>query len=344
MRSQRTIRLNSSPSIPIRTLRASILRDVSRSFYLSLRLLPLQLRDPISLAYLLARTTDTIADTAEIDVALRLERLRELAGLIQSDSGTASADSFGSFASLQKNAAERTLIEGLSGCLMWLHSLPQEDREDIQKVLAKITEGQTLDVRRFQNPAQVTALETAADLDRYTYLVAGSVGEFWTNICYRRLPSCSAQPRDAMLRWGIEYGKGLQLVNILRDAGEDLRAGRCYLPEEELRVIGLAPSDLQNDSVRADPVLSTWRERAERGIAAGIEYACAIGPRRVRLATVIPALIGTRTLALLRDAGSKVFTTRVKVERTEVRSIVLTLVAKLASPATIRAMHKTLSS
>ncbi len=37
-----------------------------------------------------------------------------------------------------------------------------------------------------------------------------------------------------MLDHGKRYGKGLQLINILRDAGSDLRAGRCYFPNEEL--------------------------------------------------------------------------------------------------------------
>ena len=39
---------------------------VSRSFYLSISILPKPLRDPVALGYLLARASDTIADTAEL--------------------------------------------------------------------------------------------------------------------------------------------------------------------------------------------------------------------------------------------------------------------------------------
>src|SRR5215475_6905354 len=60
-------------------LRTIILRSVSRSFYLSIRLLPQQLREPIGLAYLLARTTDTVADTTRIPRTLRMESLKMLA-------------------------------------------------------------------------------------------------------------------------------------------------------------------------------------------------------------------------------------------------------------------------
>lgn len=336
--------MNALAQFRIRQLRGSILRGVSRSFYLSIRLLPVPGRDPISLAYLLARATDTIADTAEIDASLRSERLRDLAALIQRDLDPAAAASLRSFAALQKNDAERILIEKLPRCLEWLQSLPVDDRDDIREVLARINEGQRLDVARFRNPSQLAALETAADLKRYTYLVAGCVGEFWTNVCFRHLPDFTSESRETMLQRGVAYGKALQLVNILRDAGTDLRVGRCYLPAEELRTLGLALADLKRDPARAEPLTQAWRVRAEKGIGDGIEYACAIAPRRVRFATVLPALIAARTLALLRDAGAAAFEKKIKVPRAEVRRILINTTATLASPRSIREQFRRLSA
>ena len=130
----------------------------------------------------------------------------------------------------QEDEAERRLIEALPGCLAWLESTPVADRDEIREVLVRINEGQILDVRRFANPAQVTALATAADLDRYTYLVAGCVGEFWTRACFRHLSRFSERSRQEMLSLGKDYGQGLQLVNILRDAGTDLRKGHVMSP------------------------------------------------------------------------------------------------------------------
>jgi farnesyl-diphosphate farnesyltransferase len=83
------------------------------------------------------------------------------------------------------------------------------------------------------------------------------------------------------------------------------------------------------------PVIERWRENAERGVEAGIEYACAIRNRRVRFATALPALIGARTLALIREAGPAAFERRVKVSRGEVRKIILS--SAFASPRSIRA-------
>lgn len=326
----------------IHSLRGPILRSVSRSFYLSIRLLPTKLRDPIALAYLLARATDTIADTAEISAAVRTAELAKLAASIQGTTPS-SPDSLEGFAALQKDEAERALIVAVPDCLRWLASLSESDRADVRDVLAKISEGQTLDVQRFADPGQVAALQTAADLDRYTYLVAGAVGEFWTRVCFRHLPRFSTQPEERMCSWSIEYGKGLQLINILRDLGADLRAGRCYLPADELAASGTSPAEILSAPRGAEPVLRYWEKRAEAGIAAGIEYSCAIKPVRLRFATVLPALLGARTLALLRHAGSSTVERKIKIKRAEVKRIMLQMAFSLTSPAAIRKAHQQLS-
>src|SRR5207249_3779635 len=210
----------SAVSLP--DLRGSILASVSRSFYLSIRLLPKKLRDPVSLGYLLARASDTIADTTELPIELRTEKLRLLARGIQGEAlGDAIVDLSTSLAPLQKNKDERALIESLQPCLDWLEQSDVLDREDIRAALEQINRGQILDLERFRNPKQIVALETAAALDEYTYLVAGSAGEFWTRLCLRHLPKFATRSEDEMLRMAKQYGMGLQLINILRDTGDD---------------------------------------------------------------------------------------------------------------------------
>lgn len=317
-------------------LRGPILRSVSRSFYLSLRILPAPLRDPLSLAYLLARTTDTIADTAEAPVALRVESLRNLADAIQGNAPTATAAGIrASFGPFQNNMAERALIDALPATLEWLDLLDDRDRHEVRNVLQKINQGQMLDLERFGGGGGIQSLPAASDLDEYTYLVAGCVGEFWTRVCFAHVADFSDRAESEMLELGMKYGKGLQLINVLRDAGSDLRAGRCYLPAEELHSLGLKPEEILANPGRAEPVIRRWREKAESAMAAGLDYACAIRSRRVRFATALPALIGARTLALLRGAGAEVFERRVKVSRAEIRRMMLS--TALASPPSLRA-------
>jgi farnesyl-diphosphate farnesyltransferase len=316
-------------------LRGPVLRSVSRSFYLSLRILPRPLRDPLSLAYLLARATDTIADTPEPPAELRAGALHDLAQAIQGAAPQETAARLrDSFSALQRDEPERALIQHLPDLLDWLDELEAGDRVEVRNVLEKITRGQTLDLERFGGGGAIRALPTAAELDEYTYLVAGCVGEFWTRMCFAHVANFSERPEAEMRALGIQYGQGLQLINILRDAGDDLRHGRCYLPAEELQSLGIAPGEILRDAARVAPILGRWRGKAERGIEAGIDYACAIRNRRVRFATVLPALIGARTLALLREAGSQVFERKVKAQRSEVR--ILMVASALASPRALR--------
>ena len=261
-----------------------------------------------------------------------METLKLLSNGVQ---GTASrdvvAELIASFVSLQINASERQLLESLPDSLARLEGTEHADRNDIRVVLEKITCGQMLDLQRFDNPQEIHALSSAADLDEYTYLVAGCVGEFWTRLCFRHVPQFSSRTEDEMLALGKRYGMALQLINVLRDAGSDLRAGRCYFPEHELGTVYLTPSQILSKPENFQPVYRTWLEKAEAGLTSGMEYSRAIKNRRVRAATVLPALIGARTLALLDAAGAAALQRTVKLPRREVRTMILSLGLSVAS-------------
>lgn len=261
-----------------------------------------------------------------------MESLKLLSNGIQ---GTASRDVVAellrSFVSLQENASEQRLLEALPDSLACLETTEHADRNDIRIVLDKITRGQMLDLQRFDNSQEIRALSTAADLDEYTYLVAGCVGEFWTRLCFRHVRQFASRSEDEMLALGRRYGMALQLINVLRDAGSDLRAGRCYFPENELNAAHLMPSQIVSEPERFQPIYQTWLEKAKTGLVFGMEYSRAINNRRVRAATVLPALIGARTLALLDAAGPAALQRAVKIPRREVRAMILSLAMTIVS-------------
>jgi farnesyl-diphosphate farnesyltransferase len=320
-------------------LQTALLRSVSRSFYLSIRFLPAQLRESIALAYLLARATDSVTDTTGISGLVRIETLKMLSNGIQ---GKASrdvvVDLIASFVPLQANESEQRLLESLPDCLAWLEQMEQADHTDIRVLLEKITRGQMLDLQRFDNPQEICALSTAADLDEYTYLVAGCVGEFWTRLCFRHVRNFASLSEDEMLALGKCYGMALQLINVLRDAGSDLRAGRCYFPEYELSAAHLIASQILSEPERFEPIYRTWLDKASAGLQCGMQYSRAIENRRVRAATVLPALIGARTLFLLHKTGAAALQRTVKVARREVRAMILSLAITFASRRSIDVM------
>ncbi len=312
---------------PTAQLLTSLLRDVSRSFYLTLRILPGAIRKQIGLAYLLARTTDTIADTELVPLEKRLGALAAFRARIAGCS--AEPLEFSSLASRQGSSAEGLLLEKSELALAELSRLDPADRDLVRRVLEIITSGQELDLRHFEgaSSSRIIALKTDEELDDYTYRVAGCVGEFWTRICRAHLFPKAALDESRLVSDGTRFGKGLQLVNILRDIPEDLRHGRCYLPSERLGPLRLAPADLldaKNES-RVRPLYNEYLSLAEEHLKCGWVYTNNLprGCFRVRLACAWPILIGFETLGLLRRNPVLGTTTPVKISRRRVKQLML---------------------
>ncbi len=322
-----------------------LLRGVSRSFYLSIRLLPRALRAPIAVGYLLARATDTVADTTAVPQAQRQTLLTLLLQAIETPGADLSAlqSQLQDFAQQQTDPHERALMHALPACLPLLQSLPAADQASVRWVLRPITQGQTLDVCRFGLAqtalSSVQALTTEAELTDYTWQVAGCVGEFWTELCARHLRDFAKRPTHEMRELGRQYGMGLQRLNILRDAGADLAQGRCYLPTERLAPLGLTPTSLAQAALRHDapalsqlaPLWSEYLQNTQAQLTAGLHYSCALTSRRLRLASVLPALIGARTLALLAQAGPQALAGSgqpIKMPRQEVRGLLWRLLLR----------------
>jgi farnesyl-diphosphate farnesyltransferase len=322
---------------------ADLLRATSRSFYLTLRVLPAAVRPQIGLAYLLARTTDTIADTELVPRALRLHALQILRERILGQ--RAEPGNFSELARQQGSPAEKMLLEKVEDSLALLKTLSPEDLKLVRHVLAIITSGQELDLRRFGNPGmteshptvqKIVPLETAAELDDYTYRVAGCVGEFWTKICRAHLFPKARLDEKQLLIDGIRLGKGLQLVNILRDLPADLKNGRCYLPSDKLEATGLIPETLLSpaNETKFRALYHHYLDKAESHLAAGWTYTNTLpfSQVRVRLACAWPILFGMKTIQRLRTVNAAQLREGVKISRGEVRGILLSSVASYPFP------------
>jgi farnesyl-diphosphate farnesyltransferase len=307
-------------------LLGDLLRQVSRSFYLSLAILPRPLREPLGLAYLLARAADTVADTRLI---ARPERIGHLDTLRHAYAGGADgvAGVAAACARHQAHAPERRLLERVDAVLAAVAALPATDQARVRAVLTTITDGMLFDLARFpgEDARGLAALQTLDDLDRYTYLVAGCVGEFWTDLHLAHRPRLAGWDAAAMRATGVRFGKALQMTNVLRDVPSDLAQGRCYLPAQELAVLGLVPADLLTPAgaARARPLLARLLAVALGHYDAAWHYTLAI-PRlewRMRLACAWPLLIGQATLEALAAHPNPLAAPPVKIPRRAVRAI-----------------------
>lgn len=184
---------------------AQEVRSAAANFYYAFRLLPRRKRDALHAVYQFCRTADDIADGAgsAAERRARLEQFRStlaatLAGAPPDPSWLVLWDAARSF-----GLEPQHLNEVIDGCL-----------------------------------ADCSALElvTTADLERYCYGVAGSVGLLSATIFGYTDP--------AVPPLAVRLGLAMQLTNILRDLREDAERGRCYLPREELKRFGCEPADL----------------------------------------------------------------------------------------------------
>jgi farnesyl-diphosphate farnesyltransferase len=290
-------------------LLASVLPGVSRSFALSLRVLPASLRAPFGITYLLARAADTLADTRALPPAARRRHVEHVRRALDEGADAALSELAGLVA-IDQAPAERALLARLPEVVAAHRALPAADRQRCRAVLLTLT-GAMLDaLDRFppETAGRVEPLDTRADLDRYTYGNAGCVGEFWTDMVMAHRPRCAAWDAGRMRARGVRFGQGLQLTNVLRDLPRDLRLGRCYLPRTELAALGLAPADLLEPAAagRLRPLLVALVRDALAGLDEGLRYTLAVPRReaRVRLACAWPLLIGLSTLARLTRADN----------------------------------------
>lgn len=324
-------------------LGGTLLESVSRSFYLTIKLLPEALRVPISLGYLLARTSDSIADAAVAAPAeSRLEHLRAFAEMIKYGADTESLNKLrkeiGS--RLPAESDEHKLLEAAPRVLAWLESLPRADQWELRRVLGRITHGQELDLSRFGDGGTLKALASRQELLDYTYFVAGSVGEFWTQCCAHHLGAkfTTSSPKE-MLPLGRRYGQGLQLINILRDLPEDLAAGRCYLPLDELTAAGLTPDDLLTNPAKARALVAKWRAEAVACLDDGWKYVQGVREWKLRYPVALPILIGLDTLALVAANPPLEHKTKVKVKRSATAGTLLKAKLGVISQAWLDGMY-----
>lgn len=270
-----------------------ILRRTARSFALTLRFLPAGMQSEASLAYLIARGTDTIADVACEDggksaaAALRA---------FQSSLGSAAVPAYdaSAWARCSKDPGEQHLLALMPELWRRMQSLEASSRDRMRGVIGSIIEGQIFDVERF-GPDRPPL--TPDERSRYIYLVAGSVGEYLTDLCSARTRNFSKDGLPAMRRRARSYGEALQLVNIIRDRRMDSALGRVYLAEREM-----------GDAAKA----------ARAGLVQGVDFCAALRSGRLRYALILPALLGFRTLALSESMSGDLLAP-VKVPRRELR-------------------------
>ena len=308
-----------------------LLKGVSRSFYLTLTVVPRSMRRPLGVGYLLARAADTLADTAIVPPADRLACLERFRAELDAPTPAGLAAIAGALTGPAQQPAERDLLARLPECFAALSELAPEDQDRLRRLLRILIEGMRRDLDTFGGPPagrsnRIVALDTRDDLDLYTYMAAGCVGEYWTDTAMAHRASLRAWDGAAMRRKGLRFGQALQMTNVLRDLAHDLDGGRCYLPRRDLLAFGLRPEEVRDPRAlaRVRPLLRSLVQLTLAHYAEAWTYLTLIPASevRLRLACAWPLFIGLATLDAVQRAPNLLDPqVTVKISRSDVYRI-----------------------
>ena len=215
----------------------AILSSVSRTFALTIPLLPSAIEKVVGNTYLLCRIVDTIEDAADLLPETKQHlSLLFLDAVLEKSLVASFVEPCLKALSDYGNHDELDLIAHTPTVLRILHTCSKEDQEAVSRCVSIMSEGMS----RFHGKQTVAGLKDLNEFERYCYVVAGVVGELLTTIFRNHSPrfAKNIQGQEAL---AIAFGQALQMTNILKDSPEDRARGVSWMPadmrqEELLRI------------------------------------------------------------------------------------------------------------
>lgn len=206
----------------------AILDSVSRTFALTIPLLPAPIEKVVGNTYLLCRIIDTIEDAAELD----LEAKSQLSMLfLDAVLGNVPVAAFVTpcLEALKQypNHDEIDLIAHTPTVLRILHTCPLSDQAAVGRCVSIMSEG----MLRFHAKQSKDGLRDMQEFETYCYVVAGVVGELLTTIFSSYSPAFAKkiQGHESL---AIAFGQALQMTNILKDSVADRDRGVSWKPSQ----------------------------------------------------------------------------------------------------------------
>jgi farnesyl-diphosphate farnesyltransferase len=314
-----------------------ILPGVSRTFAISIKLLPGELGRAVLSAYLLCRIADTVEDDQSMtadDKAALLDAL-----LAAFDDATASEAYPAAAAAVQGDATHVRLVQHTHLVFRLWRDLPAASAAAVRTWVEEMGRGMRAFVLRYPRGIRIATLE---EYREYCYYVAGTVGYMLTDLWRANSAAITPSIRDALWTRARDFGEALQTVNILKDVAVDAeRENSIYVPDALLREHGSSHATLLDPAFETanHTALTELIALAWTNLDAARDYVLLI-PRRslpLRLFCILPLLFAyatlrdlTRSRAMLRRGGT------VKISRREVRTLMIAGITLAGSNAGIR--------
>ncbi len=219
--------LSENPSTDLAYQKA-ILGSVSRTFALTIPLLPPIIEKVVGNTYLLCRIVDTIEDAADLNPQTKqhlsqlfLDAVLEKVPVESFVEPCLKAlDHYG-------NQDELDLIAHTPTVLRILHTCSKDDQAAVSRCVSIMSEGMSF----FHGKQTQAGLKDLQEFEKYCYVVAGVVGELLTTI-FSNHSSAFAKNIKSHEELAIAFGQALQMTNILKDSPEDRARGVSWKPAD----------------------------------------------------------------------------------------------------------------
>lgn len=317
----------------------TMLPAVSRTFALSIRLLPGDLGVAVRDAYLLCRIADTVEDAPDMAAADKAALLTTLAACF--DNEAALAEFAAGVQTIGGDTAHVRLAKGAKLVFADYGRLPAATRAHVRHWVCEMIVGMRKFVLAYPNGIRIQSLD---EYKEYCYYVAGTVGYLLTDLWHEHSPSIGPRHYDVLRQRCRAFAEALQTVNILKDVARDAEhENSIYIPEQLLRAHGSAHAAIlasdrteQNHAALATLIQLAWHDLDQ-----ATSYLLAI-PRRavsIRLFCALPLLFAYATLRdLTRTPGAIARREVVKISRAEVKSITVLSVLSVLSNRMMRSL------
>lgn len=222
----------------------AILGSVSRTFALTIPLLPPAIEKVVGNTYLLCRIVDTIEDAADLSPQTK----QELSALfLQAVLENTPVESFVKpcLEALKNygNQDELDLIAHTPTILRILHTCSHSDQAAVSRCVSIMSEGMS----RFHGKQCKEGLKDLGEFEEYCYVVAGVVGELLTTIFSNHSKNFANRIKNQEAL-AIAFGQALQMTNILKDSPEDKARGVSWKPAaiSQAQLLNIAYKKLQD--------------------------------------------------------------------------------------------------
>lgn len=294
----------------------AILPRVSRTFALSIRLLPGTLGDAVRDAYLLCRIADTIEDAPGVSAAEKAALLDVLSASFEDDASLGALTD--RFATIGGEPAHVELARHADDVFIAYAALPEATRRHVRHWVREMIRGMRKFVLAYPNGIRIQSLD---EYKEYCYYVAGTVGYLLTDLWHEHSRSIDARRHVALRERCRAFAEALQTVNILKDVARDAtHENSIYIPEQLLQRHGSTHASILAGAPSA-AALETLVQLAWRDLDEATSYLLML-PRRalaIRLFCALPLLFAYATLRDLTRSSHAI----TKISRGEVKSITL---------------------